>query len=77
MALRRAALSVFPVGRSVAPALFARAYAGGAMEKMPNAGPPKQSKRPAYNEGDMEHTNKWLEVREKGNHLGTVEHWES
>ena len=62
MALRVAAAAM---ARSVTsltsqPAVFVRGYAT-AVDKF-SGGPPVQSKRPAYDERDIPHTDKWLEV---------------
>lgn len=65
MALRVAAAAT---ARSVTsltahPAVFLRGYAT-SVDKF-SGGPPVQSKRPAYDERDTPHTDKWLEVSVK------------
>ena len=45
----------------LAPAVFTRGMSGG-LERF-KEGQPVQTKRPAYDERDTPHTDKWLEVR--------------
>jgi hypothetical protein len=66
MALRRAAalLARLPstsMQPQLAPAVFTRGMSGG-LERF-KEGQPVQTKRPAYDERDTPHTDKWLEVR--------------
>ena len=69
MALRRAAalLARLPstsMQPQLAPAVFTRGMSGG-LERF-KEGQPVQTKRPAYDERDTPHTDKWLEVRSHG-----------
>lgn len=67
MALRRAAALLARLPSTsistaqLAPAVFTRGMSGG-LERF-KEGQPVQTKRPAYDERDTPHTDKWLEVR--------------
>ena len=67
MALRRAAALLARLPSTsistaqLAPAVFTRCMSGG-LERF-KEGQPVQTKRPAYDERDTPHTDKWLEVR--------------
>ena len=64
MALRAAAAAMARSATGFAPnapGVFVRGFAG-AVERF-SGGQPVQTKRPAYDERDTPHTDKWLEVR--------------
>ena len=71
MALRTAAAALARSTSGLAPsapAVFVRGFAG-AVEKF-TGGQPVQTKRPAYDERDTPHTDKWLEVSETRDEIG-------
>ena len=73
MALRTAAAALARSTSGLAPsapAVFVRGFAAAARFLSPNAASPCRPRRPAYDERDTPHTDKWLEVSETRDEIG-------